>query len=191
MDPRTLVLMMGASGIAKQVGAVSWQGSNDSSVTLGNEGLTYGVSGNSDGNQTYSNVLPGVTSVGCYLDVNLATGYPGTVAWLGVCNTVVEFSSGSSGAFAGWYWSGAIWYPGGQTSADLTLTSGDYRLALKSSASGVDIYFKKAGNSLIRGPIVAPAGSLRLMMLGQGGFGLPVATILNSGAVFEGGGGLF
>jgi hypothetical protein len=195
MDPRTLILMAGSTGLRKRLGTVLWQGSNDSSVTVTPGSTTYTVAGNSDGEQTYGDLLPAITSTGFFLDVQLETGYsnsPTRVAWLGVCNTTAAINSGTAPRpFTGWYWSGAMWYPGGETSSTSALVAGDYRIALRTESGVNKIYFKRINSTLIRGPIDVPSGNLRLMIMGQGGFLLPVATILYSGAVFEGGGGLF
>jgi hypothetical protein len=174
-----------------QVGTVLWQGTNNTSVTLTSGSDTYSVSGTTSGGQTYGYTVPSVTTTGWYLDVQLLQGYSSYVAWLGVCNTTTSFAYGSTSNYTGWYWSGAIWYPGGTDSTNSSaLTADTYRIAMRSESGTPKIYFRKLG-AAIRGPIDVPTGTLRLMMLGQGGYPLPEATILNSGAVYEGGGGLF
>jgi len=195
MDPRTQALLMTAGGqaaAAVQIATVLWQGTNDSSVTLTPGSTTYTTSGNADGDQTYGDTVPTVTTTGWYLDVQLLQGYSSHIAWLGVCNTTTAFNyTTSPRPYTGWYWSSAIWYPGGTDSTNASaLTAATYRIAMRSESGTPKIYFRKVG-SAIRGPIDVPTGTLRLMMLGQGGFPLPEATILNSGAVYEGGGGLF
>lgn len=176
---------------AVQIGTVLWQGTNDTSVTLTPGSDTYSVSGTSNGKQTYGDTVPTVTTTGWYLDVELLQGYSGYVAWLGVCNTTTSFNYGSSSNYTGWYWSGPIYYPGGNDYTNSSVLSADtYRIAMRSESGTPKIYFRKLGGA-IRGPNDVPTGTLRLMMLGQGGFTLPEATILNSGAVYEGGGGLF
>jgi hypothetical protein len=194
MDPLTRSLLMTAGGEtpAVQVGTVLWQGTNNTSVTLTSGSDTYSVSGTSSGGQTYGDTVPSVTTTGWYLDVELLQGYSSYVGWLGVCNTTTSFAyNASPRPYTGWYWSGAIWYPGGTDSTNLSaLTADTYRIAMRSESGTPKIYFRKLGGA-IRGPIDVPTGTLRLMMLGQNNFTLPEATILNSGAVYEGGGGLF
>ena len=194
MDPLTRSLLMVAGGEtpAVQVGTVLWQGTNNTSVTLTSGSDTYSVSGTTSGGQTYGDTVPSVTTTGWYLDVELLQGYSSYVGWLGVCNTTTSFVyNASPRPYTGWYWSGAIWYPGGTDSTNLSaLTADTYRIAMRSESGTPKIYFRKLGGA-IRGPIDVPTGTLRLMMLGQNNFTLPEATILNSGAVYEGGGGLF
>jgi len=194
MDPLTRSLLMVAGGEtpAVQVGTVLWQGTNNTSVTLTSGSDTYSVSGTTSGGQTYGDTVPSVTTTGWYLDVELLQGYSSYVGWLGVCNTTTSFAyNASPRPYTGWYWSGAIWYPGGTDSTNLSaLTADTYRIAMRSESGTPKIYFRKLGGA-IRGPIDVPTGTLRLMMLGQNNFTLPEATILNSGAVYEGGGGLF
>jgi len=194
MDPLTRSLLMVAGGEtpAVQVGTVLWQGTNNTSVTLTSGSDTYSVSGTTSGGQTYGDTVPSVTTTGWYLDVELLQGYNSYVGWLGVCNTTTSFVyNASPRPYTGWYWSGAIWYPGGTDSTNLSaLTADTYRIAMRSESGTPKIYFRKLGGA-IRGPIDVPTGTLRLMMLGQNNFTLPEATILNSGAVYEGGGGLF
>jgi hypothetical protein len=186
----------GSGAPAVQIGTVLWQGTNDSSVTLTPGSTTYTTSGNTDGDQTYGDTVPTVTATGWYLDVQLLQGFdssPTRVAWLGVCNTTAAFNyTASPRPYTGWYWSGAIWYPPSNTDSTnaSALTAATYRIAMRSESGTPKIYFRKVGGA-VRGPIDVPTGTLRLMMLGQGGFPLPEATILNSGAVYEGGGGLF
>lgn len=197
MDPLTRSLLMTAGDEipAVQIGTVLWQGTNDTSVTLTPGSDTYSVSGTTNGNQTYGDTVPTVTTTGWYLDVELLQGYdssPTRVAWLGVCNTTTSFNYNTSPRpYTGWYWNGGISYPGGTYNTNSSVLSADtYRIAMRSESGTPKIYFRKLGGA-IRGPIDVPTGTLRLMMLGQGGFLLPEATILNSGAVYEGGGGLF
>lgn len=199
MDPLTRPLLMTASGgggtPAVQIGTVLWQGTNDTSVTLTPGSDTYSVSGTTNGKQTYGDTVPTVTTTGWYLDVELLQGYdssPTRVGWLGVCNTTTSFNYNTSPRpYTGWYWSGAIWYPGGKDSTNSSaLTADTYRIAMRSESGTPKIYFRKLGGA-IRGPNDVPTGTLRLMMLPQGGYTFPEATILNSGAVYEGGGGLF
>jgi len=194
MDPLTRSLLMVAGGEtpAVQVGTVLWQGTNNTSVTLTSGSDTYSVSGTTSGGQTYGDTVPSVTTTGWYLDVELLQGYSSYVGWLGVCNTTTSFAyNASPRPYTGWYWSGAIWYPGGTDSTNISaLTADTYRIAMRSESGTPKIYFRKLGGA-IRGPIDVPTGTLRLMMLGQNNFTLPEATILNSGAVYEGGGGLF
>lgn len=196
MDPLTRPLLMTASGgggtPAVQIGTVLWQGTNDTSVTLTSGSDTYSVSGTTNGYQTYGDTVPSVTTTGWYLDVELLQGFSGYVAWLGVCNTTTSFNFGSSSNYTGWYWSGAIYYPPSNTDStnSSALTADTYRIAMRSESGTPKIYFRKLGGA-IRGPIDVPTGTLRLMMLPQGGYTFPEATILNSGAVYEGGGGLF
>jgi hypothetical protein len=194
MDPLTRSLLMAAGGGTSdvQIGTVLWQGTNDTSVTLTPGSDTYSVSGNTSGGQTYGDTVPTVTTTGWYLDVELLQGYSTHVVWLGMCNTTTSFVYNTSPRpYTGWYYSGAIWYPGGTDSTNSSVLSADtYRIAMRSESGTPKIYFRKLGGA-IRGPNDVPTGTLRLMMLGQGGFPLPEATILNSGAVYEGGGGLF
>ena len=196
MDPKTMALMSSAGAAAPvQLTTISWQGTNEPSVTLTVGSTTYTTSGNATGNQTYSGNLPTVTTTGWYVDVQLLQGSdssPTRVSWLGVCNTSTSFNySTSPQPYTGWYWSGAIWYPGGTDSTNATnLTASIYRLAMRSESGTPKIYFQKQGG-LVRGPISVPSGTMRLMMLPQGGYPLPEVTILNGGAVYEGGGGLF
>ena len=194
MDPLTRSLLMTAGGEtpAVQVGTVLWQGTNDTSVTLTSGSDTYSVSGTTNGDQTYGDTVPSVTTTGWYLDVELLQGYSSYVGWLGVCNTTTSFNANTSPQpYTGWYWNGPIWYPGGTDSTNSSgLTADTYRIAMRSESGTPKIYFRKLGGA-IRGPNDVPTGTLRLMMLGQGGFLLPEVTILNSGAVYEGGGGLF
>lgn len=197
MDPVTLRLMSAAtsSETAVQIGTMTWAGTNDTSVTLTPGALTYATSGNNNSNQTYGDPFPAIDATGLHLDVQLLQGYessPTRVAWLGVCNTTLSFDYNTSPQpYTGWYWSGPIWYPGGTDSVSASaLTASTYRIALRTESSIVKFYIRKIGGA-VRGPIDVPTGTLRLMMLGQGGFPLPEATILNSGAVYEGGGGLF
>lgn len=194
MDPLTRSLLMTAgSGTSDvQVGTVLWQGTNDTSVTLTPGSDTYSVSGTTNGDQTYGDTVPSVTTTGWYLDVELLQGYSSYVGWLGVCNTTTSFTYNTSPRpFTGWYWNGPIWYPGGTDSTNSSALIADtYRIAMRSESGTPKIYFRKLG-AAIRGPIDVPTGTLRLMMLGQSGFTLPEVTILNSGAVYEGGGGLF
>lgn len=194
MDPLTQSLLMAAgSGTSDvQIGTVLWQGTNDTSVTLTPGSDTYSVSGTTSGGQTYGDTVPTVTTTGWYLDVELLQGYSEYVAWLGVCNTTTSFVYNTSPRpYTGWYYSGVIWYPGGTDSTNSSVLSADtYRIAMRSESGTPKIYFRKLGGA-IRGPIDVPTGALRLMMIGQGGFTLPEATILDSGAVYEGGGGLF
>lgn len=196
MDPLTRSLLMAAAAgggtPAVQIGTVLWQGTNDTSVTLTPGSDTYSVSGTTSGGQTYGDTVPTVTTTGWYLDVELLQGYSGYVGWLGVCNTTSSFVYQNRSNYTGWYYSGAIWYPPSNTdSTNSSILSADtYRIAMRSESGTPKIYFRKLGGA-IRGPIDVPTGTLRLMMLGQSGFTLPEATILNSGAVYEGGGGLF
>jgi len=185
-------MVAGGETPAVQVGTVLWQGTNNTSVTLTSGSDTYSVSGTTSGGQTYGDTVPSVTTTGWYLDVELLQGYSSYVGWLGVCNTTTSFAyNASPRPYTGWYWSGAIWYPGGTDSTNLSaLTADTYRIAMRSESGTPKIYFRKLGGA-IRGPIDVPTGTLRLMMLGQNNFTLPEATILNSGAVYEGGGGLF
>lgn len=189
--------LMAAAGIAPavQIGTMTWAGTNDSSVTLTAGDTSYTSSGNADGDQTYGDAFPTIDSTGLYLDVQLAQGAdssPTRVAWLGVCNTTSAFNYNTSPQpYTGWYFSGDIWYPDGTDSTNSSILSADtYRIALRTESSVVKFYIKKSGGA-VRGPIAVPTGTLRLMMLSQSGFLLSEATILNSGAVYEGGGGLF
>lgn len=177
-----------------QVGTVTWAGTNDSSVSLTPGSTSYTRTGNSDGDQTYGNVFPTIDATGLYLDIQLLDGYSTHVAWLGVCNTTSAINySANPDAFTGWYWSGDIWYAPSSaryTVNSSTLDAAIYRIALRTESGTPKIYFRKQGGS-IRGPVDVPTGSLRLMMMGQVAFPVPAATILNSGAVYQGGGGLF
>lgn len=184
-----------SSETAVQIGTMTWAGTNDTSVTLTPGALTYATSGNNNSYQTYGDPFPSIDATGLHLDVQLLQGSessPTRVAWFGVCNTVLSFDYNiSPRPYTGWYWSGSIWYPGGTDSVSASaLTASTYRIALRTESSIVKFYIRKIGGA-VRGPIDVPTGTLRLMMLGQGGFPLPEATILNSGAVYEGGGGLF
>jgi hypothetical protein len=180
---------------AVQVGTMTWAGTNESSVSITDTSLSYTTSGNATGNQTYGVVFPTIDATGLYLDVQLLQGSdtsPTHVAWLGVCNTTTSFTNANRARFTGWYWSGVIQSPGPTSSSvnETTLSAATYRIALRTEGGTPQFYIRKSGG-LIRGPINVPTGSLRLMMLAQGGFPLPAATILNAGAVYQGGGGLF
>ena len=180
---------------AVQVGTMTWAGTHEPSVTIQAGNLSYTTSGNATGNQTYGVVFPTIDATGLYLDVQLSQGYdtsPAHVAWLGVCINTTSFNNSNRARYTGWYWSGAIQSPGPASSTvnQTPLTASTYRIALRTESGTPQFYIRKSGG-LIRGPINVPTGSLRLMMLPQGGYPLPAATILNAGAVYEGGGGLF
>lgn len=177
-----------------QIGTMTWAGKNDSSVTLTPGSTTYTTSGTASGANVYGDSFPAIDDQGLCLDVQLLQGYnssPTRVAWLGVCNTTESFSYSQQASYTGWYWGGAIWYPSSTNSTNATsLTADTYRIALRTESGVVKFYIKKTGGA-IRGPFSVPTGTLRLMMLSQNGYLLPEATILNSGAVYHGGGGLF
>lgn len=195
MDATTqyLMLVSGYTPLA-QFGTMTWAGKTDSSVTLTPGSTTYTTSGNAVGNHVYGDAFPTIDDLGLYLDVQLLHGYnssPTRVAWLGVCNTTSAFTYSQRLLYTGWYWSGAIWYPSTTDSTNATpLTASTYRIALRTESGVVKFYIKKTGG-VTRGPFPVPTGTLRLMMLSQSGYLLPEATILNSGAIYQGGGGLF
>ena len=194
--PRGLRAVLSSSTPAVQVGTMTWAGTNESSVTIQSGDLSYTTSGTATGNQTYGVVFPTIDATGLYLDVQLLQGYNSTpthVAFLGVCNTTTSFNNNTNPRpYTGWYWSGNIFFPPNNTYStnSSALSAAVYRIALRTESGTPKFYIRKTGG-LIRGPVDVPTGSLRLMMLAQGGYELPDATILNEGAVYQGGGGLF
>lgn len=196
MDPNSRLFMLGAGGeTRKRIGTMTWAGTNDTSVTIAPGAFTYTTVGNTNGLQTYGDTFQAIDSIGLHLDVRLLQGFetsPTRVAWLGVCNTASAFNyNATPRPYTAWYWSGAIWFPDGtDRTIEPYLAAGAYRIALRTELGVTKFYIRKFGD-VIRGPYDVPTGTLRLMMLGQGGFPLPEATILNAGAVYEGGGGLF
>lgn len=193
-----------------QIGTVLWQGSDEPSVRLtpGTDRFETSATDVAQGFQVYGDVLPPATSSGWHLDVRLFQGFSASqsgegsdhprnfVAWLGVTDRTTKFRWSEFDVlknFTVWYWSGNIWFPGSKTGIACPhsiLEAGDYRIAMRLELSAPKIYFRKKGE-LPRGPVPVPSGELRLMMLPQGGHKFPSAQILNSGAVYQGSGGLF
>lgn len=205
MDPiSTALLQARATKSVVIAGELYWEGTYDTSITVsGLKPGSYTRSGNSNGCQTYSNTLPAIDAEGIYFDVALQGGFstsPTEVAWLGVTNatSAFNFSSGES-SYTGWYWNGSVTTPSGaSTDTPIALDQDTYRIALRSVGGALQIAFFSYGRKRTRGPFASPASTgpnpLRLMMLGQGGFPLPIAQIVgdaNSGRIFRGGGGIF
>jgi len=195
MEPTTQRMMMSSIEPPRiQIGTVTWDGTTDSTVTVVSGSTSYTTTGaSSTGGHVYSSTLPTIDSTGLNIDVELIDGYPSQVAWLGVCNKTTAFTYSSNiDNYTGWYWSGDIYYPPDTTdnTGSSTLTASMYRIALRTESSVIKFYIRKKG-SVVRGPYPVPSGTLRLMMLAQGFLELAEANILNNGAIYQGGGGLF
>lgn len=136
-------------------------------------------------------IFTGVLPAGdIYFDVTLAQGYSGYVAFLGLSNTNSAFAYGTSANYQAWYWSGS-WFgnysqvagPPGALIADT------YRIAIRRNNNTFYIKGSTYGSSAIGG--IPTGSSIYLMMMTQGGYKLPNASILNGGAYYIGSGGLY
>lgn len=203
MDPTSISLLQTKITNTEGVGELYWAGTFDSSVTVsGVKPLSYTRSGNANSNNhTYSNVLPNEQQ-GIYFDVTLLGGFsssPTQVAYLGVTNATTPQHISIDNSFVSWYWSGVINYPDDQfENIDSVLNTGKYRIGVRADVTGWDVRFYKFGDSRVRGSYrlgnFINSSQLRLMIMGQNGFPLPIAEIINGPngvGVFKGGGGLF
>ena len=203
--------------ISLNAGLVFWENTNGRNITFSNDRLSFTATGNGNGHQTYSNILPNIDRF--YFDVTLDGGYNGwnfaggnsKVGFLGVCNTTQPITFFNYDNFLSWYWR-AVWYGKYSLTAwattgyfeksaptkenPATLDNGTYRIAI--DRINGRLYMKRlTPNESVAGYIDnLPTGDLRLMLLtqffpAQDGYPQMGAKIENNGVIYNGSGGLY
>lgn len=174
---------------AVQLGTIAWSTNNISTASISGVNFTATETTAPNNSSAQSTALPAVDATGWYLDWVQVEGFSAYINFVGVANSTANLAYGST-ATKTWYWNGNIFGlsasgesgPGG-------LTAGTHRLAVRLESGSPKIYFRRG--STVTSPLVCPSGTLYFITQTQGGFKTGDITIANSGAVYEGGGGLF
>jgi hypothetical protein len=196
--------------ISLNTGFVLWEGTNGRNITFSNDRLSFTATGNGNGYQSYSTILPSIDRF--YFDVTLDGGYDtGKIGFLGVCNTTNAITFFNYDRYTAWYWRAVYlgkyqkvaWAQPGyferkapNENNPANLDGGKYRIAIDRTRDRM--YVKRlTPNESASGYIEElPQGDLRLMLLTQfypstNGYPQMGAKIENNGTIYTGSGGLY
>lgn len=172
-------------------GSMSWQTNYGNTTTIASPNVvTANTQDNTNGFGYFSSPFP--DSGNYYVDITLESGYdsnPTSVNFLGVSNTVSQFTFGAPLNYKAWYWA-AQWYGAGTeyVAPPTTLDADTYRIAINRSNNR--LYIKRSTNSTVAQANLPSGTTFYVCVLPQLNYRTSGATIVN-GLWYAGSGGLY